>query len=295
MLSSIKVQLKVMRVSREFRIAMLISFAYAAWAFMFCALEARGVDLSQVEDANQYVCFSPLLGVWNIFMMIYPFIVVMPFATSYISDYKNRILVLYASRVSRKKYYISKLIAAGIGSALVVAIPFLINLLLCNLFFPHNLNTWRGSYPLKSYCDALLGARVDYIPLNEQLPFLKLFLASPALYNLLYLIMFAFLTGLFGILAMACSFVIRRTKILVYILIYALVQIMQNVDGKLLSAAIDGKRECYLCINLITYFLPHENNSGFAVTVLLTEIGMILLVIFLCSVYAINDDIRSVQ
>ena len=217
MWNSIKVQLKIMRVSREFRVALLIASLYAVYAFVFYALEARKEDIFRVLDANEYVCFSPNNGLWNMYLMVYPFLVVMPFATSYISDYKNRLMVIYASRVSRRNYYLSKLVASFIGSALVVAIPFLLNLLLCNIFFPHNLNYW-SIYPTRNYYGRLFGLTFAYEHISSQIPFLGVLLSSPVLYGVLYIFLFSFISGLLGMLAMAISFVIKRFKIILYIL-----------------------------------------------------------------------------
>ena len=293
MWNSIKVQLKIMRVSREFRVALLISSLYAVYAFVFYALEASKEDIFHVLDANEYVCFSPVNGLWNMFLMVYPFLVVMPFATSYISDYKNRLIVIYASRVSRRNYYVSKLVAAFVGSALVVAIPFLLNLLLCNIFLPHNLNLWT-IYPMRNYYGRLLGLTFAYKHISSQIPFLGVLLRSPILYGVLYIFLFSFISGLLGMLAMAISFVIKRFKIILYVPIYVFIQILSNLDMVILNAAIDGK-ETYVSYNFLDYFIPHNNWGGFSLGVILAELGVMLLIIFLCFCYAIHDDIRSVQ
>lgn len=293
MWNSIKVQLKIMRISREFRVALLISSLYAVYAFVYYALEARKEDIFHVLDASEYVCFSPNNGLWNMYLMVYPFLVVMPFATSYISDYKNRLMVIYASRVSRRNYYLSKLVASFIGSALVVAIPFLLNLLLCNIFFPHNLNYW-SIYPMRSYYGNLLGLTFAYEHISSQIPFLGVLLSSPVLYGVLYIFLFSFISGLLGMLAMAISFVVKRFKIILYIPIYVLIQILSNMDMVVLNAAIDGK-ETYVSYNFLDYFIPYNNWGGFSLLVILAELGAVLLVIALCLYYAIHDDIRSVQ
>ena len=293
MWNSIKVQLKIMRVSREFRVALLISSLYAVYAFVFYALEASKEDIFHVLDANEYVCFSPVNGLWNMFLMVYPFLVVMPFATSYISDYKNRLIVIYASRVSRRNYYVSKLVAAFVGSALVMMIPFLLNLLLCNIFFPHNLNLW-GIYPMRNYYGRLLGMNFAYGHISSQIPFLGVLLRSPILYGVLYIFLFSFISGLLGMLVMAISFVVKRFKLILYVPIYVLTQILSNIDMVILNAAIDGK-ETYVSYNFLDYFIPYNNWGGFSLGVILAELGAMLLIIFLCFCYAIHDDIRSVQ
>ena len=88
---------------------------------------------------------------------------------------------------------------------------------------------------------------------------------------------------------------IKKSKLLVYVPMYAILSVLQNLDGKLLCKAIDGEIEHYICVDLISYFLGQYNNPGFSLLVLLAELGIIFAVILLCLVYAIRDDIGSVQ
>ena len=85
-LSSIRVQIRVAFRRREFQIAVAIACAYACFAFIYTLLEFRNTDISLIKDANQSVCFSQFNGLWFFFSLIYPFLIVLPCATSFVED-----------------------------------------------------------------------------------------------------------------------------------------------------------------------------------------------------------------
>ena len=159
-LSSIRVQIRVAFRRREFQIAFAIACAYACFAFIYTLLEFRNTDISLIKDANQSVCFSQFNELWFFFSLIYPFLIVLPCATSFVEDYRNRLLPAYISRTLKRIYYLSKLFACLFSTALVIFIPFLMNIVLCNAFLPHNGNTWFGEYQMDNYCQQLLGTNI---------------------------------------------------------------------------------------------------------------------------------------
>ena len=102
----IRVQIRVAFRRREFQIAFAIACAYACFAFIYTLLEFRNTDISLIKDANQSVCFSQFNELWFFFSLIYPFLIVLPCATSFVEDYRNRLLPAYISRTSKRIYYL---------------------------------------------------------------------------------------------------------------------------------------------------------------------------------------------
>ena len=183
--SSICVQINTMFTKKEFKVAAVIALFYSCFAFAFTLTEFSGIDISKIKDANQLVCFSQSNRLWFFFSLLYPFLLVLPFSTSYIDDYKNQLLPVYISGTSRTIYYVSKLVASFFGTFLIIAVPFFINLILCNVFLPHNQNTWLGEYQMGNYFRQLLGTNILYQTSYTKMPFLKIFLYSPFLYYFL--------------------------------------------------------------------------------------------------------------
>lgn len=172
--SSICVQINTMFTKKEFKVAAVIALFYSCFAFAFTLTEFSGIDISKIKDANQLVCFSQSNRLWFFFSLLYPFLLVLPFSTSYIDDYKNQLLPVYISRTSRTIYYVSKLVASFFGTFLIIAVPFFINLILCNVFLPHNQNTWLGEYQMGNYFRQLLGTNILYQTSYTKMPFLKI-------------------------------------------------------------------------------------------------------------------------
>lgn len=256
MIHSLRVQLKAMFIRKEYVCAAFFTAAFACISFCLCLSDCQGTDLALIKDANQMVCFSQTNRLWLFFYYIYPFLAVLPAAASYIDDFENGLLPAYLSRTSRKDYYVSKVAACFIGTALVMFIPFLINLLFCNLFFPHNANTWYGEYQMGNYYRQLLGMNLLYRTDYAGTPMLKLLLLSPFLYNLVFLVFFSAFTGLLGALIMSVSFMFRIKRILLFIPLFLLFHAAHTFDAFIFTEALSGNA-CYKNYKIMDYITPN--------------------------------------
>lgn len=88
LLSSIITQLRIMRTRKEWKAAWLILMVYAGWAFLSTFQESVSMmeDMTQFKDASESIGYSSNCNTWPIFLMLYPFLIPLPFATSYIDD-----------------------------------------------------------------------------------------------------------------------------------------------------------------------------------------------------------------
>lgn len=293
LLLSMKTQISIMLKRKEYKVAFLLVLAYACLNFVYVLTEFRGMDLSVIKDANQSVCYSDLNRLWFFFSYLYPFLVVLPFSTSYIDDERNQILPIYLSRSSRKDYYLSKLLACFIGTATVIGIPFLFNLLICNIFLPHNHNVWIGEYQLNNFYRSLLGINIAYETSYPEISFWKLFLYCPFLYNLWYLVLLSLFSGLLGTFVLSLSFWLKKNKIILFLPIYVIMQVSQIYDGRRLSDAIqNGSR--YTNFSIMEYIVPSITVGKSPFFILTVLVGFIFVIV--CSTtYAIKEDLRSIQ
>ena len=292
--SSTKIQLKVMRKRKEFIYALLAMTGYACAAFLYVLVKCRGMDVSVMKDANQNVCYSPMNGMWNFFSILYPFLVVIPFATSYIDDYRNRLLAIYFSRSSRQVYYFSKVLAAWIGTALVIAIPCTLNLALCNIFLPHNHNTWLGEYQLENFYRAVTGTNHLYETNDRGIFLIRLFLRSPLLYNIVYLFIFSLFSGLLGAFVLSLSFWIRKKKMVLFLPVFIIMYALDTINIKWLYMAIDGKKP-YMDTAVLDYVTPSFSSGGMNPAFIGIVIMMLSGFIILSTVHAIGEDLAGIQ
>lgn len=292
--SSTKIQLKVMRKRKEFIFALWAMTGYACAAFLYVLVKYWGMDVSMMKDANQSVCYSQMNGLWGMFSFLYPFLVVLPFATSYIDDYKNKLLVVYFSKASRRVYFLSKILAVFIGTALVIAIPCVLNLILCNLFLPHNYNTWMGEYQSESFYQAVTGTNHLYETAYRGILLPDLFLRSPLLYNIVYLLIFSSFSGLLGAFVLSLSFWLRKRKTILFLPLFFIISILDTINIKWLYMAIEGKKS-YVDVAVLDYVVPSFSNGGMNPVFICSVIVILFGFMIVSTVHATKEDLASIQ
>ena len=313
MLRSIKAQMGILFRRREYKFTMLILFVYACYVFVNMGRRNWGAEVSTMMDANQYVCFSIMDGNYSFFYIFFPFLVVLPYATSYVDDYKNQLLSVYVTRSSRTNYYVSKLISCFLGTTLVVAIPFFCNLILTNLFFPHNHFTLAGNFQSPLFCSNLTGENNIYFSDYLGLLFREVFLRSQLLYYFLYFMILSLFSGLMGAFVLSLSFLWRKSRLLLFLPMYLIAQLSINLNDLYFNKAYEfGERYFvwemkkhvfpdsstkmlkYFDINIFDYIFPYKSFSlnpyffiGFCLVIIAIIVGM--------AVYGIRKEIQSLQ
>jgi hypothetical protein len=225
MKNSIRTQLSIMVARRDFQIVFTFVLALTLYSYVGNLLEYRNTDYSSVYSWHFLYAGNTMANTWSVFSVLYPFLAVFPFGFSYMQDRKVRLLNNYILKSGKKNYFRSKLIVAFVGGFAIIAIPFVINLILCYATFPHTYFS-----PLQ-YEQTLTGDQVDRDTVFAAKPFAELFVQSLPLYNLLYLLFFSLFTGLLSAFSMALSFVIRRFKILLFVPLFVLFQLGSYMSG----------------------------------------------------------------
>ena len=300
-LSSTKVQFKIMLKRREFQFAFLITLLYACVAFLYNISGFRmskiygGKDVLYYWDANSQIAYMDFHALFPLFQILYPFLIVLPFATSYADDYKNQLLPVYVTRVSRAKYYGSKLLAGFLGTALAIGVPLLFNLILCNVFFPHNNNTWLGPYPLENFSGILLGLNAGFKTAIPELSFARLWLVSPFLYNVVYLLLFSVFSGLLGSFVMGLSFCVKKWKIILFLPVFIVFQVLQTLDNQAFSKAILDENFSYdVACNPFVYVTPTARaGQNWLFMLVFCLIAVLLLLFFFW--YGVKQELKSIQ
>ena len=208
--SSICVQINTMFTKKEFKVAAVIALFYSCFAFAFTLTEFSGIDISKIKDANQLVCFSQSNRLWFFFSLLYPFLLVLPFSTSY-----------------------------------------------------------------------------------TKMPFLKIFLYSPFLYNFIYLLIFAAFSGLLASFTLSLSFLYKKSKLFLFIPVFATLQLFRVYDSDLFSRSIEGG-QTYVNFDILDYVVPTllkgQDYAFFAKLVFI----IFLAIVTLC-IYGIKSDLKSLQ
>jgi hypothetical protein len=279
MKNSIRTQFSIMVARRDFRIVFACVLAMTLYSYLVNLINYRSFDYGDIYSWHYLYAGNTSSNIWNLFSVLYPFIVVFPFGFSYMQDRKVRLLNNYTLKSGKENYFCSKIIVAFIGGFLIIAIPFMINLALTYFTFPHNYSS-----PFQ-YAQMLTGERVDRDTVFAAKPFAELFVQSLPLYNLLYLLFFSVFTGIISAFAMALSFFIRTRKILLFVPLFVIFQLGYHLRGVISN----NEDITFLNTNIFDYF-GTDAFYGQSVTYILSLTGAFLLFIAASYLYAVRRE-----
>jgi hypothetical protein len=220
---SIKMQLSVMVRKKSFQISFFIMLGYVLLVFFYyCNKYINQIhDISNIYTADSLFAANDSTEFSTYFNTFFPFIVVFPYSFSFMSDRSVRVVSIMQARMGVKNYYISKAFVCFIGGFILLFIPLLFSILLNQVTFPlSSATTCWGDFMDWNYSNNLLGTNVIIWSLEKGLPFLKLYLFSPLLYNILYTVIISVFSGLLGIFAVTVSFLIKHFKVFLLAPIY---------------------------------------------------------------------------
>lgn len=251
MIRSIKMQFRIMINSISFKVGFSIVMLYVLASYISTLALNMQTDIAFMYSAHAMFCGVELSALRNIFEAVFPFIVVIPFSFSYLTDLSVKIHPYLIGRMGRRNYFAGKIVTTFIGSFIIIFIPFFINLILCNITFPWNNNHIFGDYNALNYAETLLGTNITINTVQSGLPFLKLYLYSPMAYNILYLCILSAFSGLLGVFSGLFSFYITKFKILLFVPVYLVFYLgnFLNVLAHKFDTFIDFKLIDYMYVN----------------------------------------------
>lgn len=257
MLQVLKLQLRVLYKSWTFRAAMLFMLLFSIMTFLQQWMTAAQYD------ANANWCGTGYSLSWSIFAsVIFPFLVVFANAGSFVSDLHQGVYTNTIVRNNRKNYFHAKLAAVFLCNALLMILPFGLNLLLCNLFFEHNGKTLRGQMGSEGYNRVLDGTNQLYKTYTPEVPFVKLCKASPLAYNIVFILLLAVFAGVLGMFVMAVSFIFHRYTLALFVPVYFLMRFTDVLTSYSFNRAMnEGKY--FLNWSLMDYVAPLSFSGKF--------------------------------
>lgn len=234
----LRYQLSYMVRSREYIVALLLSTLVVSISFVIETIINSKLDRAAILAASEVYCGYGLSLGWRMFSAVWPFLVVLPFATSFVADKKNQCIAAAVSRSSYSAYFRSKVIVSGIGSASVVCIPMIANLLLCYTVFPHNNNLVYTPYHGIAYATMLMGENRMFPSFGGSYFLVSMYLNNPLLHQVVYLIILTAFSALCGSTITAISFRFSKVKMVLFIPLYAVVILSLSISSTYLDAAI---------------------------------------------------------
>lgn len=228
MYNILKCQCKLMFSKKNFWIGFFTVTCYALASYLVHVKGYYNKDLSQVSDRRELVCFWTFDSMLKYLDVLFPFLVVLPFSMSYFEDCDSKMLGFWLRRTGKKKYYTAKAIVSFMGSFLMIAIPFLANLILVWITFPENGELNDGPLFSEIFYHNLNG--LHELGQTYWYPLLYLLMFQPFLYNCLYILLISVLSGVLGVVAYSVSFFIKKYKLLLLLPIYLFFWVLSMLD-----------------------------------------------------------------
>lgn len=230
---------------------------------------------------------------WSVFSALWPFLVVLPFATSFIGEKKDQIVVPAVSRGSYGRFIVSKVVVAGLGSMMVIGGVLLAELLVSYVIYPVNHNVQLTGYQSRNFIRHLLGTTQVYRSCNPETPMIGFYIDSPFLFELVYVIINCGFAFLCGCTISALSLCMNKSRIALFLPLYIIVYGSLNLRTILWDRAIAGD-SMFVNPYWMDYLAPFGVGSLSGVYVAVV-CGILAAVTIGCTTLGIRNGFRAVQ
>lgn len=196
------------------------AYRYAGWDVVSMVMPAKLLLLSY-HTVNYYADIIMAL------IQLYPVLVVIPAGFLYLREQQSGSYVYLSARIGYGAYLSHHVAAAFCSTVIVFTVPFLFELLLTYIAFPHEaVRNLTGQKGLDPY----------YVALERGYYLSAIYRTSPCLYAAVATVLFGAFSGVLAAFTVALSFVFRfRFKILLMLPVFLLLNgttILQMLTGR---------------------------------------------------------------
>lgn len=194
---------------------------------------------------------------WEFYSPIMLILIYLPVAASYRHDYEYGVLPAILMRSERKDYIKAKYKMTFVGTAITITLPLLINLILCIKVIGLSTNTPFGdvSSGHVNYITNPDHGGIRQMEYNELFP--NLFLKSPLLYHIVYLVILWISVGIFAIFLLSVSLMIRKKYLdIVLFMPFFLIDRAGDVLSTILLNKAQRSDSLFVNLKLTDYLAP---------------------------------------
>lgn len=190
---------------KEAMLAFFILFAMVIYTFIRNVLEFQGMDIASMYHPMKLMLLSYDRVNYNadmtsLFIQLYPFLITLPAGFCLSKEYQLGEHVYLSARLGNQVYKLSKVIAAFLTTAIVFAVPFLMEFLLSCVSFPLNATGDLSNWSVYSE---------EYVKAAGNYSMGGLYEANPYIYALVGILWFGLVSGLLGTLPVVISSLIK--------------------------------------------------------------------------------------
>lgn len=157
--------------------------------------ENKYTYISSYSSYASWIAIDHIPATVELFFVLAPLTVTLGYAWSFASDRQSGYMEQLVTRTSRFRYYRAKYAATFISGGLLIAVPLIVNFIICACYIP--------SYAPDPF-DAM------YIPISKTELFGELFYAQPMIYVLVRTLVDFCLCGLWSVSVLALSTLIHN-------------------------------------------------------------------------------------
>lgn len=259
MKKEIKFQLNNALCSPGFISVCIAMTLFSAVCFIISCVTEYKTDIISVAPASAQFFFNAFYNAsyTRVFSVILPLAACAAYSDSYLSDYNANRLPLCLARTKLPDYYFSKLIAVFFCGSFVIVFPQVLNYILCIIAFPiestneYGLDLWQSTVYAK---DVFVG--------GSYFLFKKLYILSPYLYFILYIMISGFVSGLIAVIAYQLSYFIRNRIFILSFMFVAmnlsdalLTSTKFDINGYIFGCSVGGQTYLYFILTIGIYIL----------------------------------------
>lgn len=207
-------------------------------------------------------CFALWMPVYNygiftgVFTLTWPLLVAAPYAWSWGAERRRGMLQQEALRTDRKGCYRAKAVAAFLSGALVVLVPYLLNLVICACYAPAA-PVWASGW---------------FITIFQDAPLSSLFYHHPLVFCLVWSVVAGIVAGLWATAVLSLTLLIEHPAEAItgsYVVLYLLVFVSAQVRTAIIGVAglrdqkiLDILSSAPLSLNLFQVLSPSTGLGG---------------------------------
>lgn len=238
---------------KEATLALFILFGMVIYTFVSNVLEYQGMDIAEMYHPMKLMLLSynrvnENADMTGLLIQLYPFLVVLPAGFSLSKEYQLGEHIYLSARLGNRAYKWSKVLAAFLATAIVFAVPFLMEFVLNCMSFPLNAVGDLSNWP---------GYDGDYLEGVGRYFMSGLYEVNPYIYALVGIFLFGLVSGLFGAVTVVISSFIR-VKYNVFLFLPSL--LLLNITVMLPTEQVPFSLEWY---DYLLLFNDEAKNSVF--------------------------------
>lgn len=195
---------------------------------------------------------------WSYLSMLFPFLIVLPYGFSYISEVRTGVKNYVQVRGTRRRYYYAQLCVCFFSVFLVFFVPLIINICLNGAFFPVNGNDYVAMTHVgtSNWSANITGSSFAKQVLHHGMILKQISIDHPQLYNAIFAWIAGIGAGIMGVFIYALSLVLKKNYIYLLIANFLIFQLFivcnRFSDDEIFSSVyVDLKPTDYLANRMI--------------------------------------------